>query len=74
MNNFHKPFLGCLQDIKISSFNSINNRFKATTPSSQVAKAAQVSAFSNQDFSRFVGENIGECDEFVNSDFVKKLK
>lgn len=72
MGIFHKPFLGCLQGIQISSFNSINNRFKATTPStSQVVKTTQASTFNNQDFSRFVGENIGECelfDEFVNSD------
>lgn len=72
MNIFHKPFLGCFQGIQISSFNSNNNRLKTTTPStSHFVKSAQVSSFNNQDFSRFVGENIGECelfDEFVNSD------
>jgi hypothetical protein len=76
LDHFHKPFLGCLQAIQISNFNYFNNRFKTnaqqTTKSSQVIKAAQLSTLnSNQDFSHFEGENIGECelfDEFVNTD------
>lgn len=80
MSHFHKPFLGCLQGIQISSFNNINNRLMTnnvqqtssaslSSSSSQVIKAAQLANFNSQDFSRYEGENIGECelfDEFVN--------
>jgi hypothetical protein len=77
MSHFHKPFLGCLQGIQISSFNNINNRLmsnnvqQTSSSSSNVIKAAQLATFNSQDFSRYEGENIGECelfDEFVNNE------
>lgn len=81
MSHFHKPFLGCLQGIQISSFNNINNRLKSndvqqtslasSSSSSNVIKAAQLATFNSQDFSRYEGENIGECelfDEIVNNE------
>ncbi|CRL07542.1 CLUMA_CG020507, isoform A [Clunio marinus] len=57
-NHFYKPFAGCLQDIQILNFNS------------QGLQQTQFSALTLQDFSKFKGENIGECDlsdEFVHT-------
>lgn len=71
------PFFGCLQGIQISSFNNINNRSKTDTSQNNINNAQySTSTFISQDFSRYVGENIGECelfDEFVNNSDINSL-
>jgi hypothetical protein len=72
-SHFFKPFSGCLQGIQILSYNNNNSNVRVTSinqQSSSNVRPAQHTTLNSQDFSHYVGENIGECelfDEFVNS-------
>lgn len=74
LNKFHKTFSGCLQDVQINNAQQLQMQEPTNQKQSLKLQQQQLPKINIQDFSRYDGENIGECelyDEFVNNNYFK---